>query len=393
MPLDSADGSHREPVTRGLRGPTSIRSVALGIIAFIAVVFALKLGKHALVPIVLAVFLGYAMMPFVLWLKRRLRIPQPLGAAVAIALLVLGIGLGAVAVQPQVSGLVDAVPRATQKLKAVLHRTALDRNSTVRRLTTAADELEKATGAGAAGGNSDLAHIPEDSPLKLRDYVWRGTAAMIGGLAQAGVVLALSYFLLISGHDFKRKLVRISGDTLRQKKVTVQILEEIDLQIQRYLMIQVGTSAMVGVFTGLAFAALGLQNALFWGIAAGVLHLVPYIGSALVIGAAAVFAYLQFTTLTPVVLVIGSALLIAGGIGLGVVPWMTQRMARLNAVATFVSLVVWDWLWGVPGLLLGVPIMMALMAVCERIDTLRPVAELLNAEAPRAVPAVSAPAV
>jgi len=368
------------------RLPQAVRSASIGIIALVAVVLGLKFAKDALIPITLAVFIGYALMPMVMWLKKRARIPLPIGAALALSLAVGGTGAGILAVQPQVNQLIDSVPQATQKLKALLHRTSLDRNSAVRRLTIAADEIQKATAptpASKATGKATPA--PAESPLKLRDYVWSGALQLFSGIGQTIIVLALSFFLLISGHDFKRKLVRISGQTLSQKKLTVQILEEIEAQIQRYLLIQVATSALVGVATGIVFAVIGLENAMFWAFAAGAFHLIPYIGTALVIGAAAVFAYLQFDDPHAVLVVAASAFAVAGVIGLGLVPWLTQRMARMNAVATFVSLIAWNWLWGVPGLLLGIPIMMVVMAICERIEHLSPVAELLASEAPRAV--------
>jgi predicted PurR-regulated permease PerM len=282
------------------------------------------------------------------------------------------------------------------KLKAVLHRTALDRNSAVRRLTTAADEIQQA--AVPTVGDKAVVAAAVQSPIKLRELMWTGTAGLVSGLAEAFVVLALSYFLLISGHDFKRKLVRISGRSLRQKIVTVEILEEIDTQIQRYLLLQVGSSALVGVLIGLAFAGIGLENALFWGVAAGVLHLIPYVGPALVLAGATVFAYLQFPDIDHVLYVLASGAGIVWIVGMVMVPVLTQKMRSLNAVATFVSLILWDWLWGVPGLLLGVPIMMALMAVCERIESMHSIAELLNSEPSKApvapvVPVVIAPTV
>jgi predicted PurR-regulated permease PerM len=65
-------------------------------------------------------------------------------------------------------------------------------------------------------------------------------------------------------------------------------------------------------------------------------------------------------------------------IGLLLVPWLTQRVGRLNAVTVFVALLVWGWLWGVWGLLLGIPIVMAINAVCERIEELQPISEFLG---------------
>jgi len=172
--------------------------------------------------------------------------------------------------------------------------------------------------------------------------------------------------------------MRISGDTLSKKKITLQILEEINSQIQRYLLVQLVTSALLGVVTWLALVWIGLDNALFWGCVAGVLHLIPYAGPTVFLVVVGLVAYAQFDTLQPVVLVIGSVLAIVGVIGLLLVPWLTQRVGRLNAVTVFVALLVWGWLWGIWGLLLGIPIVMAINAVCERIDDLQPISEFLG---------------
>lgn len=360
-----------------LRGPFDVRNAALAVLAALAGVATLKLAAEVLIPITLSVSLSYVLMPLVLGMKRYLRLPEPLGAALALSLVVALFAFTAAALQPRAANLLDTIPKATQRLGRLLHSTALDKTSAIRKLTTAADALERA----ATSGGTPPGEPPASAPVpNLRDHLLSATGATLKGVGEAVVVLALSYFLLISGHAFKRKLVRISGESLRQKKVTVQILDEIDQQIQRYLLIQLGTSAMVGVGTGLAFALIGLDNAMFWGVAAAVLHLVPYIGSTFVVALSAMFAYLQFNSLQTALLVGGAALAIAGVIGLGVVPWLTERVGRINAVATFVTLLVWDWLWGVPGLLLGIPIMMAAMAVCERVDNLHTFAELLRAE-------------
>jgi predicted PurR-regulated permease PerM len=100
-------------------------------------------------------------------------------------------------------------------------------------------------------------------------------------------------------------------------------------------------------------------------------------------------AYVQFDTLQPVAMVIGITLALVGVIGLLLVPWLTQRIGRINAVIVFVALLFWGWLWGVWGLLLGVPIVMAIKAVCERVEELRPISEFLGYEDQKSVPAPS----
>jgi predicted PurR-regulated permease PerM len=213
-----------------------------------------------------------------------------------------------------------------------------------------------------------------------------GTASFIVGMGQFVVVIALVYFLLVAGDSFRRTLIRISGDSLTKKKITVQILDQIDLQIQRYLLVQLVSSALLALLAWVAFASIGLNNAVFWACLGGVLHLIPYAGPTALVVATALVAYVQFDTLQPVAIVVGITLALVGVIGFLLVPWLTQRVGRINTVIVFVALLFWGWLWGVWGLLLGVPIVMAIKAVCERVEDLRPISEFLGYEDSKSTP-------
>ncbi len=302
-----------------------------------------------------------------------------------LTVLLVGLGFGLESLQPQAIQVLDVVPRATQKFSAALRLSALGPPGAVEKMQRAASEIEKAAHAAAAPSNApppsaaNSARAPADaSAFNVWDYVVMGTASAVAGIGQLIVVVALVYFLLIAGDSFRRTLMRISGDTLSKKKITLQILEEINSQIQRYLLVQLATSALLGVVVWLVFVWIGLDNALFWACVGGVLHLIPYAGPTAFIILVGLVAYAQFDTLQPVVLVIGSNLVIVGVIGLLLVPWLTQRVGRLNAVTVFVALLVWGWLWGIWGLLLGIPIVMAINAVCERIEELQPISEFLG---------------
>jgi predicted PurR-regulated permease PerM len=192
------------------------------------------------------------------------------------------------------------------------------------------------------------------------------------------VVLFLAYFLLVAGDTFRRKLVKITGPALSKKKITVQVLDEITSQIQRYLLVQIATSLVVGVATWLAFLWIGLEHAAIWGIAAAVFNTIPYLGPVVVTGCTALVALLQFGTLGMAFLVGAVALLITSLEGYLLTPWLTGRASRMNAVTVFVGVLFWGWLWGVWGLLLGVPIIMVVKAVCDRVEDLKPVGQMLG---------------
>jgi len=135
---------------------------------------------------------------------------------------------------------------------------------------------------------------------------------------------------------------------------------------------------VVGVASALAFWALGFNNAAVWGVLAGVLNMVPYVGTMVICGASAVVALLQFGT-PQMAAAVGSVSIILHVItGYIITPWLTSRTSRLNAVVVFVGVLAWGWLWGVWGLLLGTPILMALKAVCDRVDELKALGELMG---------------
>jgi predicted PurR-regulated permease PerM len=386
----------REPLQPGIEPPSqppapvlqtsiNVRSTSLAVLALIAVIGLLFFARAVFIPVTIAVLASYALTPVVDWLKKRARLPKAVGAAVTLTVILIGLAFGLQSLQPQAIQVLDIVPRAAAKFSAALRLSALGPPGAVEKMQRAASEIEKAAHAAATTSTASVpstataARVSADAPaFNVWDYVVMGTASAVAGIGQLVVVVALVYFLLIAGDSFRRTLMRISGDTLSEKKVTLQILEEINSQIQRYLLVQVATSALLGGVAWLVFVWIGLDNALFWACVGGVLHLIPYAGPTAFIVLVGLVAYAQFDNLQPVALLIGSNLAIVGVIGLLLVPWLTQRVGRLNAVTVFVALLVWGWLWGIWGLLLGIPIVMAINAVCERIEELQPISEFLG---------------
>jgi predicted PurR-regulated permease PerM len=369
-----------------LQTSINVRSTSLAVLALIAVIGLLFFARAVLIPITIAVLASYALTPVVDWLRKRARLPKPIGAGLTLVLILIGLGLGLESLQPEAIQILDVVPRATEKFSKALRRSALGPPGAVEKMQRAATEIEKAARTASTTSNTpalspagNAAKAPADATaFNVWDYVVMGTASAVAGIGQLVVVVALVYFLLIAGDSFRRTLMRISGDTLSKKKITLQILEEINSQIQRYLLVQLATSALLAIVAWLVFAGIGLDNALFLACVGGVLHLIPYAGPTAFIFLVGLTAYAQFDSLQPVVLIIGSMLAAVGVIGLLLVPWLTQRVGRLNAVTVFVALLVWGWLWGIWGLLLGIPIVMAINAVCERIEELQPISEFLG---------------
>ncbi|MDQ6685720.1 MAG: AI-2E family transporter, partial [Pseudomonadota bacterium] len=182
-----------------------------------------------------------------------------------------------------------------------------------------------------------------------------------------------------SGDSFRRKMVKLAGKSLAQKRITIQALDEINQQIQSYLLVQAATSVVLGVLIWLIFWWIGLQHAAVWGVFAALTNLIPYIGAIALAGTSAVVGFIQFESINMGLLVGGSSFVIHGLIGNLLTPWLTGRAGRMSAFVVFVGVLAFGWLWGVWGLLLGVPILMVVKAICDRVEELKPVGEFLGA--------------
>jgi predicted PurR-regulated permease PerM len=213
---------------------------------------------------------------------------------------------------------------------------------------------------------------------QVGNFLWVGSMGALGFMGEAIMVLFLVFFLLLSGDNFKRKLVRITGPSLSNKKITVHILDDINHSIQKYMFMLLMTNVLVGLLAWIAFRWIGLENAGAWAVAAGLFHIIPYLGPGLTAAAAGMAAFMQFDSFSMALLVCGTSLAIATVVGTFVVTWMTGKIAKMNAAAVFISLLFWGWLWGVWGMLLSIPIIVIVKVVSERVEQLEPLAELLG---------------
>lgn len=380
-PVDPKGGAHvllHMPLDR-----QGITVALLTLLAVLAVLAVLRWASGFFIPLMVGLVFSYALSPVVDWFQRR-RVPRAVSAAVLILGILGAMGGAVYSLSDDANALIDSMPDAARKLSRGITQQARSPDTPLDTVQKAANELQKAAEqAGASTAQPAPARgvsrvIVEKPRFDLREYLWSGTMGLVSGLAQVVLVTFLTYFMLVSGDTFRRKLVKITGPGLAEKKLTVQALDEINAQMQRYLLVQLVASVGVGLATGIAFAMLGLNHAAVWGVAAGVLNLVPYIGSFAVTGGAALVAFVQFGDMEMALIVGGISLLINTIEGYLLVPWVTSKASRMNAVAVFIGVLAWGWLWGVWGMLLGIPILMAIKAVCDRVDHLKPIGELLG---------------
>ena len=360
--------------------PVDARGVALGILAAVALLFALNWAQPFLITLLLGILFAYTLNPVVVWME-RVKIPRVLGTSIVMVAVICALVFGAYALRGQVQRIFAQLPEAASKLSTGLDQMRIGQLSNMKNVQTAANTIEKATNQAdtSALPKQRTTHVVIDQPtFNLSNFIWVGSRGVLDFIGQAAMVLFLVFFFLLGGDMFKRKLVRLAGPTLSRRKITVHILDDINNSIQKYMFMLLVTNVLVGLLTWIALHLIGLENAGAWAVAAGLMHVIPYAGPALTATILGMAAFMQFDSLSVGLMAAGASLAIATFVGTFVTTWMTGKFAKMNTAAVFVSLLFWAWLWGVWGLLLGIPIIVIVKVVSQHVEQLHPVAELLG---------------
>jgi predicted PurR-regulated permease PerM len=354
-----------------------MRTTSIVVLATLAVVFALHAAAELFIPLVLSIMLSFALSPVVTLLQRA-HIPRSVGAVIVLAALGGILGALSYSLSDNVQAWLEELPAAAQNARRVLTG---GQPESLQQVQKAASTLERSTAEAMQRNPAPpgVTRVEIVQPhVNLGDYLWWGTKNAMALVLQIAMVVFLVYVLLWSGDLYKRKLVKIAGPSLSNKRVTVEILNEIQTQIERFLFVQFVTAVIVGVGTWLAYHFIGLENAAVWGVAVGIISAIPYFGPLAVILAATVVGFLQFESLGMAALVGGVTFIISGLASHALIGWLTSRASHMNAVAVFVGLLFGGWLWGVWGILLAVPLMVTVKVVAEHVERFRAVAELLG---------------
>lgn len=348
------------------------RGACLTTLTVLAVLFTLKLAQEFIVPVVMAIVVAYALDPIVS-LMGRARVPRAVGILILMFVIATGLAGLAYVTQNQVNSIVQALPEISGKLSRTLTGISSGDGSFFEKLKGAAGVLQD---SGGIVPGRQVVVAKSDSGLS--DFLLWGSKGVAAFIGQATMSVFLVFFLLLSGNAFKRKFVKVAGKTLSQKKISVHMLDQINSSIHRYMAMMLVTNLALGLMSWVAFRLLGLENAATWAVVAGALHIIPYFGPLLTAVGTGIAALIQFGEIGPALAVAGSSVAIALLMGVVVTTWMSGRIAKMNAVAVFMLLLLFTWLWGVWGTLLSVPLAFIAKVVADHIEGLEAVSEFLG---------------
>jgi len=378
LPERERSGSVREE--DGVK-PLSLSAVehCLLLVAVLLLLAFMHWAQAFLVPLLFGTLLSYTLNPAVDALSRW-RVPRAAGAILVLGTFSTACGALVYALSDDAVALTELVPHAATKIRAIARDQRVDGSpKPLANLQKAATELERAA-LEAAGGPGPVRPSVSNSQLSGTVQQWMVAQAshVVRACVEFGTALLFAFFLLVAGDAFRRKVARLAGPSLARRRVAIETLNEVDMRIQRYMATIAITNALIAVGTWGALAALGLEHALFWGVLAGLLHIIPYVGSSFAAAAVGVVALVQFDDPYQIALCVGAVLLVASLIGLVFTTWLQARACRVNNVVIITGVLFFGWLWGGWGLILAVPILTTLRTIAESLEQWRPLAEFLS---------------
>jgi len=367
--LPDRDQSDIDPVAAT---PLTVQTVALMILAGIAVLWALWVSAEFVVPLLLAVALKQVLQPAMHFLSDRIRLPAWVSAfllVLALFGLVAGIGL---AIAVPASGWIAKAPQGLQTLEDQLSKLRVP-VAAVQHYIQQAQHLTEPPGAA---GNVTV--VATQTPTGLGSVglsMLLSTRQLLGRLF---VLVLMLFFMLAAGDSMLRKLVE-AVPRFEQKKHVVYITHEIERNVSVYLATITVINAAVGVVTGCAMYLCGISDPLLWGTVAFLLNYIPIVGPLIGIAIMFLVGLLTFGHPLPALL----TALIYLGVHIAeaqiMTPLLMARRFTLSPLIVIISLFFWYWMWGISGALLSVPLLATMKIVCDRIPSLAALGHMLGA--------------
>lgn len=342
-----------------------VRSMSLTGIFFLLVLYTLKLASTFLIPVVLALLLNFLFGSVIRGLL-RFHVPAPLGAALVLLALLGSLGFGIYQLALPLRDWMAKFPETVRQVESKLQHI----KQSVREVSKVTEAVDRLTNLS----NSAKKQQVEIKKSTIGESLLAPTQEVLVG---AGVMLILLFFLLASGDLFLRKLVSLLPN-FHDKKLAVEISRQIEENISVYLVTITLINGCLGAAVGTCMHLLGLPNPLLWGVMAGLLHFIPFLGSLVGISIVTMVGAVTLDSLLMIALVPASYLSLNLIQEYLIVPIVLGRRLLLNPVVVFLWLIFWGWLWGIPGALMAVPLLAVLKIVCDHIEQLAAIGEFIG---------------
>lgn len=344
------------------------RNVALTSLLVLALFYTAWAASEVLIPVVVAMAVALVTNPLVRLLE-RFWVPRWMGSVgVLLGGLATVVLLATVLVQPAAQWLARAPSEIRQH------------SPKLRELTKPFAEANRAASqslselTGSAPGK-----VAEVAPVSSPPDLWSVLSGAPITLATIGGVLLLAYFFLLYGETLQRRVIGVMPTRLQQR-VTLDILRSFQVEVSRYVLTVSLINLVLGLASAAALWAVGLppQDALLWGLLVGLLNFAPYVGPLIGLVALTLVGMVEFKDLGQALMVPGVFLLLTALEGQVLTPMILGRQLAISPLVILLWLLLWAWLWGVPGILLAVPMLVCFKIVAARVEGWRGWAEVME---------------
>jgi predicted PurR-regulated permease PerM len=348
-------------------GASVVSQAANWILVALASLWFLRAARSVLIPIALAVLISYALEPVVAWLERR-HVHRALASAIVLFMVVGAAAAGVYSLKDDAARLAEALPTAAERARSIV----------TSQLGSGLEAVNKATAAiGRESSNEGGRQAPTaTSGHASGSWLERAVSAIFALAGHLVIIVFFVFFLLMSGHHVRNRLVEVMGPDPDDRRATAALIDEINAQIQRYLLVLLFTGAVVGVSTWLVLLWVGVQQAAMWGLLAGVFNSIPYFGPVIVSGGLFVVGLVE-GSLTQALQMSGAAVIITSLEGWLLTPPLMGKVERMSSLVVFIGLLLWTWVWGAWGTVLAIPMLVIIKSTADHVPRLRPLGRLM----------------
>lgn len=345
--------------------PPAKNLVSIGLL-IIALLYTLYFAQQIFLPIVGAFIIALLLIP-VLRLLDRLRLPSPIGAALIVLGLTGALAYGLYSLAGPINDWRQRIPQIVYELE---HKLSVLK-APVEDVKKASQQVERIARLGA--GEEQPKEIVVESKSMLGSIFDNFRIIIIN----ISITVVYIYFILSFGDVFKERFVRMMP-SLKDKRRAILIARQVEQQVSTYMLAITLINITLGVAIGLALHAIGLPNAPLWGVMAAGLNYIPYLGAlvgAVIVGIVGLLTFGNpAEALLPPAIYIGINILESQFI----TPNVLGRSFTLNPLVIFGAVVFWGWMWGIPGALLAVPLLVIIKAFCDHVEPLAGIGEFIK---------------
>ena len=333
----------------------------------IMLIYALYFARDFFMPVVLGFLFALTLTPIVRWAGKR-GVPPGLSATLLVVVSAVMLAISSYLLSGPVGDLVSRAPAIGAEMRERL----AEIQGPLQRIIQATEQFD---GAADAVRDPEIQRVAVAQP----GIISRAAGSVSAFLTTIAITFVLALFVLASGTMFYEKIVQSFG-RLSEKKRALRVIYDVEREISRYLLTVTIINVALGAAIALGLWLLGMPTPILWGVLAAALNFLPYVGALTTIVLVGALSLVSFDTLTFALIPPAYVLLCNIIEGQIVTPLVIGRRLELNAVAIFIAVAFWSWMWGFVGALIAVPILVVVKVFCDHFDSLSHIGNFLAAQ-------------